>query len=78
MGRDAVGKPGGDRRRGIREDHGREVEMKQKRRATRKQKDLIKSSGWNPDNWFVERDTPIEMVIVHRHTNSKKTIAKGA
>ena len=46
--------------------------MKQLRKPTREQKKLIRSKRLNPDNWMVERDTPSEMVIVHRH--SDKTI----
>jgi hypothetical protein len=52
--------------------------MKNGKNPTRKQKIMIKSAGWNPDNWLVTKDTPNEMIIVHRYTNSVKVIRKGA
>jgi len=52
--------------------------MKQLRKPTREQRKLIKSKRLNPDNWMVERDTPTEMVLVHKHFDNKtRTIPKG-
>lgn len=52
--------------------------MKQPKRPTRAQKKVIEQHKLNPSNWFVERDTPTEMVIVHRETGTVKVIQKGA
>ena len=48
--------------------------MKQLRKPTREQRKLIQSKRLNPDNWMVERDTTTEMVLVHKHFDSKKRI----
>jgi hypothetical protein len=54
------------------------MQMKQLQKPTREQKKLIRSKRLNPDNWMVERDTPTEMVLVHKHFNNKtRTIYKG-
>lgn len=52
--------------------------MKQEKRPTRRQKIAIKAAGWDPENWFVERDTGAEMVIVNRKSGKAKTIRKAA
>lgn len=52
--------------------------MKQLRKPTREQRKLIQVHRLNPENWYVERDTPTEMVLVHKHfDNKRKIIAKG-
>ena len=52
--------------------------MKHKKKPTREQKKQIQKLKLNPADWMVERDTPSEMVIVHRHFDSvKKVIHKG-
>ncbi len=52
--------------------------MKKTQKPTRRQKFLIIDHGLNPNNWFVERDTTAEMVIVHRDSGRKRTIRKAA
>jgi hypothetical protein len=32
--------------------------------------------GLVPENWHIERDTPCEMVVIHRITGQTKTIKK--
>lgn len=51
--------------------------MKHGRRPTREQKKLLRKWGAVPENWLIERDTPREMVIVHRISGKTKTIPKG-
>lgn len=51
--------------------------MKHGKRPTREQRKFITSKGINAENWLVAKDTPSEMVLVHRHTNTTKTIYKG-
>ena len=52
--------------------------MKKLKNPTREQKKLIRKWRLNPDNWFVERDTPTELRLVHRHSDTtRRTILKG-
>ena len=52
--------------------------MKQLKKPTREQRKLIQSKRLNPDNWMIERDTPEQMVLVHKHFEGKKRIiSKG-
>lgn len=52
--------------------------MKHGCRPTKKQSIFIKENGLNPENWLVAKDTPTEMVLVHRHFNSQtRTLHKG-
>lgn len=50
--------------------------MKHPVKPTRAQKQLMKAWGLNADNWHIERDTPKEMVVVHRFSGETKTIRK--
>lgn len=53
--------------------------MKHGKRPTAQQRKLIKSKRLNPENWLVVKDTPTEMVLLHRHFDTKtRTIPKGA
>ncbi|AFC32160.1 hypothetical protein PM3016_5460 [Paenibacillus mucilaginosus 3016] len=52
--------------------------MKQGTRPTRRQKIVIAKVKLNPENWLVERETPEELVIMHRNTSTVKRIWKGA
>lgn len=48
--------------------------MKQLCKPTREQRKLIQSKRMNPVDWMVERDTPTEMVLVHKHFNGTRRI----
>jgi len=52
----------------------------QERRLTRKMKLLLKKRGLNPDNWLYTKNTPDELVIVHRYSGKVRIIPieKGA
>lgn len=50
--------------------------MKHPVRPTKAQKQLMKQWGLVPENWHIVRDTPREMVVVHRITGQTKTIKK--
>ena len=50
--------------------------MKHGKRPTRAQKQLLKAWHNNPDNWLIVKDTPTEMVIVHRLSDKQRTIPK--
>lgn len=52
--------------------------MKHGRKPTMAQKKLMVKWRLDPTMWFVVKDTPTEMVCVHRHfDNTKKIIPKG-
>ena len=52
--------------------------MKHGKKPTVRQSQLIKSMRLNPANWLVVKDTPEELVIVHRHSDrTVRTIPKG-
>lgn len=52
--------------------------MKHGKRPKKKQAIFIKEHGLNPENWFVVKDQPDQMVLVHRHFDSQvRIIHKG-
>ena len=52
--------------------------MKHGKKPTYEQRKLIQQWGLDPMNWFVVKDTPTEMMLVHRYTDqTTKTIPKG-
>ena len=52
--------------------------MKKLKNPTRSQKQLLQKRKLNPADWMIERDTPEQLVLVHRHFDSvKKIIHKG-
>ncbi|WP_445667669.1 DUF6906 family protein [Paenibacillus sp. FSL H7-0714] len=56
--------------------------MKQGKRPTRRQKETIRASRLNPENWLVERETLAELVLIPKISvegkTKKRTIRKGA
>lgn len=51
--------------------------MKHGVRPTRSQRLFIQSKRLNPANWYVTKDTPERMELVHRNFNDKtRTIRK--
>lgn len=52
--------------------------MKHGKKPTREQKKLIQKWKMNPENWLVVKDTPDQMLLVHRHSDkTTKIIPKG-
>lgn len=52
--------------------------MKHGKKPTREQKKLLQKWKLNPENWFVVKDTPDQMLLVHRHSDrTTKIIPKG-
>lgn len=51
--------------------------MKHGKKPTVRQKKMLKEYGLNYENWLIVKDTPLEMVIVHRHTDNVRRIDKG-
>lgn len=52
--------------------------MKHGKKPTVKQCKFIQSWGINHENWLVIKDTPTEMVLVHRYGTTVKTLPKWA
>ena len=50
--------------------------MKQGKNPTREQKKYISNKGLYPSDWLVSKDTPTEMVLVHRFCAGVKVIKK--
>lgn len=50
--------------------------LKQRKRPTRNQKEFITSKALLYENWLVERDTPKEIVIVHKKSKRRRTYQK--
>lgn len=51
--------------------------MKHGKKPTAAQRKLMQTWKLDPANWLVVKDTPTEMVLIHRHFNDKtKTIYK--
>lgn len=52
--------------------------MKHGKRPTVNQCKLIKSKGLDPAVWFVVKDTPEKMELIHRYSDiTKREIKKG-
>lgn len=51
--------------------------MKHGRKPTRKQKQLLKHHGKNPEMWLVVKNLPDKLHIAHRHTGTKDFIPKS-
>lgn len=50
--------------------------MKSGKKPTREQKKFIDRKGLYYGDWLVSKDTPKEMVLVHRYGDRVKTITK--
>ena len=50
--------------------------LKQEKRLQRWMKKLLKEKGLNPRNWYYIKNTPQELVIIHRHSLRPRTIKK--
>lgn len=53
------------------------TQMKNGKRPTVNQRKFIQSKRLNSENWYVVKDTPAEMVLIHKHSNKTRTIKKG-
>lgn len=52
--------------------------MKHGKNPTREQKKLIQQWKLNPENWLVVKDTPDQMLLVHRYSEkTTRIIPKG-
>ena len=51
--------------------------LKHGKKLLRWMKELLEAKGLNPDNWLFVKNTPNELVIVHRHSMKPRTIYIG-
>ena len=51
--------------------------MKHGKCPTRRQKELLQARRLDPDNWYVIKDTPKALEVLHRHSLKPKMIPKG-
>lgn len=51
--------------------------MKQPKKPTREQKELMAKRGLRPENWIVILDNKAEMQIISRHSRQRRTIERG-
>ncbi|MEK4328947.1 hypothetical protein MKX70_24210 [Paenibacillus sp. FSL R7-0312] len=51
--------------------------MKQEKRPTRRQKLEIQAAGLIAGNWFVERDTREQLVLINRYSGKPRTIRRA-
>ncbi|MBP3266961.1 MAG: hypothetical protein J6M07_01365 [Ruminococcus sp.] len=49
--------------------------MKQPKRPTRSQKELLEYYHLKPENWLVRETSPDELTVVHRFTGTVRTLA---
>ncbi|EIN2603735.1 hypothetical protein V8L40_002639 [Listeria monocytogenes] len=50
--------------------------MKNGKKLTRNQAEMIKGAGLNPENWLVVKNLHDCMEIVHRESGNKRVISK--
>lgn len=48
--------------------------MKHGKRPTREQRKFLESKRVNTQDWLVSKDTPTEMVLVHKHFDGKMKV----
>lgn len=51
--------------------------MKQPKRPTRAQKDVISKHKLNPDNWMVQEETQTHLIIVYKFGPTVKRLDKS-
>ena len=50
--------------------------MKQPKKLTRTQKEIVHSQGYNVDEWMVRRETEFHVCLVHKDAGRRVTIDK--
>lgn len=52
--------------------------MKRGKKPTRRQKQAIAATNLNPANWLVTRVMPDRLHLIHRYTDSQRTVCYDA
>lgn len=58
--------------------HERKEEMKQHKKLTREQKIAVSAAGYLPDNWMLETEAEFYLHIIHKTTNTRRTVDRYA
>lgn len=48
--------------------------MKQPKKLTRMQKEIVHSHGYNVDEWMVRRETEFHLYLIHKNTGKRLTV----
>ena len=48
--------------------------MKQTKKLTRTQKEIVHSHGYNVDEWMVRRETEFHLYLIHKNTGKRLTV----
>ena len=51
--------------------------MKNGKKPTYEQRKVIHQSGLDPHDWLVVKNTPTEMVLIHRSDKTTRILSKG-
>ena len=51
--------------------------MKNGKKPTRQQKQILLSVGMNPDNWLIVKNLPDVITFIHRETGQTKEVPNG-
>lgn len=51
--------------------------MKNGKKPTYEQRKVIQMVGLDAHDWLVVKDTSTEMVLIHKYSNTSRTIMKG-
>lgn len=55
---------------------GRGQPVKHGKKPTVRQAKILQAHGLKPENWLIERESPEEIVAVHRYAPTTRTITK--
>jgi len=50
--------------------------MKNGKKPTKAQKQLLQRYGLHPDDWLISKNTSTELVLIHRHTEQVRRMPK--
>lgn len=48
--------------------------MKQPKKLTRTQKEIVHSHGYNVDKWMLRKETPFKLYLVHKENGKRLTV----
>ncbi len=51
--------------------------MKHGTKPTVRQAKILQAKKLKPEDWLIERETPEQMVIIHRYGKAQRVITKG-
>lgn len=51
--------------------------MKQPKKLTRAQKEIVSNHKLNPDNWMAKEETETHLVVVYKHGDTERKLDKS-